>query len=295
MGKEGYNEANLLKALLSAENLKVFWKDRERRFVGANKSFLDYYGFASENVILGKTDENMGWHVDPVPYRNDENRVLHEGKVISQSRGTCIIRGELRIIEATKMPIYDDDNNIVGLVGYFMDITDNDMEIERFRTVSYTDELTGIPNRNAFYDEVQKYVSSFDKYETDFVMLYINIDNMDNAVDDFGREFGHRMLRSVSEELQNMLGNDSLIFSFGGSEFVILHQVPDDDIASLSDSAWTIEEKVRSLLTSVHIYEDHSYCPGVSIGFSSYSGTKSIEKMLVSAQKDMHHERKYNN
>ncbi|MBR5360929.1 MAG: PAS domain-containing protein, partial [Lachnospiraceae bacterium] len=39
----------------------VFWKDKDRRFVGVNQAFLDFYGFDSVDVLLGKTDEDMGW------------------------------------------------------------------------------------------------------------------------------------------------------------------------------------------------------------------------------------------
>ncbi|MCR4923647.1 MAG: GGDEF domain-containing protein [Lachnospiraceae bacterium] len=289
---DNFSESNILKAILSSNDLKVFWKDRQRRFLGANKSFLDYYGFESDKIIVGKTDENMGWHVDPIPYRNDENRVLNEGKTISASRGTCIIKGELRIIEASKMPIFDDEGVIVGLVGFFIDITNSIRELDRFRTVAYLDEITGLPNRNAFYEEVQKYISSYRKYDTDFVALYINIDNLGNAINDFGHDFGYDMLRETAAKLNKLLGNDSLIFSFGGSEFVVLHQVVDDDLAPISDSVWNIEEKVRAMLSSVHIFKDHSYCPGVSIGFAEFSRTMSIEMMLTAARNDMKIERK---
>lgn len=31
-----------------------------------NKAFLEYYGFADETILLGKTDEDMGWHLDGI-------------------------------------------------------------------------------------------------------------------------------------------------------------------------------------------------------------------------------------
>ena len=33
----------------------VFWKDEKRRFLGVNQAFLDFYGFASEDVLIGKS------------------------------------------------------------------------------------------------------------------------------------------------------------------------------------------------------------------------------------------------
>ena len=54
--------ALLLEKILSTTQTAIFWKDAERRFLGANKAFLDYYDFVSVKDILGRTDEDMGWH-----------------------------------------------------------------------------------------------------------------------------------------------------------------------------------------------------------------------------------------
>ena len=113
-------EHTLLLGLLEGSDRNFFWKDSERRFLGANQSFLDYYGFTSLSEILGKTDEDMGWHDDEEPFRTDELRVL-KGERVVEARGTCLCRGELRDIIASKRPLYS-GGEIVGLVGYFDDI-----------------------------------------------------------------------------------------------------------------------------------------------------------------------------
>lgn len=59
----------LLQKILDTTSTMIFWKDAERRFLGVNKAFLDYYGFPSEDVLIGKTDEDMGWHSDPDPFK----------------------------------------------------------------------------------------------------------------------------------------------------------------------------------------------------------------------------------
>ena len=100
----------------------VFWKDKERRFVGVNKAFLNAYGLDSADSLIGKTDEDMGWHPDPEPFRQDELEVL-AGKSTHLVRGQCVIHGQTRDILASKSPLYD-KGKIVGLVGSFIDITD---------------------------------------------------------------------------------------------------------------------------------------------------------------------------
>ena len=112
----------LFDSIINTSQDCVFWKDKNRRFIGVNRSFLDFYGFDSEAVLIGKTDEDMGWHNDPEPYRQDELRVL-SGKSTYKVPGKCMVQGEERDIIASKRPLYEGDE-IVGLVGSFIDITD---------------------------------------------------------------------------------------------------------------------------------------------------------------------------
>ncbi|MGN0364000.1 MAG: ATP-binding protein [Bilifractor sp.] len=110
----------------------IFWKDTQRRFVGVNRAFLEFYGFPSADLLIGRTDEEMGWHEDPDPFRRDEERVL-QGESTLLVHGKCMIRGQNRDILATKAPIYDGDT-IIGLVGSFIDVTEEyrqRQEIER--------------------------------------------------------------------------------------------------------------------------------------------------------------------
>ena len=80
----------LLQNILDTTQAMLFWKDAQRRFVGVNQAFLDYYGFPDENVLLGKTDEDMGWHSDPDPYKNDELQVITTGRSTYRVHGKCI-------------------------------------------------------------------------------------------------------------------------------------------------------------------------------------------------------------
>ena len=121
-------EHTLLEGVLETSSLCFFWKDTERRFLGANQRFLDYYGFAGLEDILGKTDEDMGWHTDAEPFHDDEVQVLTGGKVTG-ARGVCLCKGELRDIVATKRPLFS-HGAIVGLVGFFEDIGPHGAEEE---------------------------------------------------------------------------------------------------------------------------------------------------------------------
>ncbi|WP_026493231.1 PAS domain-containing sensor histidine kinase [Butyrivibrio sp. XPD2002] len=112
----------------------IFWKDTERRFVGVNQAFLDFFGFDTADEVIGKTDEDMQWHPNPKPFMEDELRVL-KGESTHNVHGQCIISGEVREIIATKTPIYD-EGVIIGFVGSFMDVTEEQERIAKIERLN---------------------------------------------------------------------------------------------------------------------------------------------------------------
>ena len=219
----------------------VFWKDDKRRFLGVNQAFLDFYGFESEDVLIGKTDEDMGWHSDPEPYRQDELRVL-SGESTYKVHGKCFIRGEERDIIASKRPLYEGDK-IVGLVGSFIDITDvlrrqnrtGDLQVVytvgKLRHIPYFDKLldetalddmldplTGIINRVYAMDFVHSLISA----GTPFSFTIIDLDNFKFINDTYGHTAGDTVLKAITGALAEFLGADGIVGRFGGDELLMV-------------------------------------------------------------------------
>ena len=144
----GKDSSALLQKILDTTQTMIFWKDEQRRFVGVNQAFLDYYGFPGQEVLLGKTDEEMGWHSDSEAFENDEWQVLRQGKSFSMVHGKCMARGEEREILASKSPLYE-QGKIVGLVGSFIDVTEQYRKQDEI--ASLTRKLDGIPGGIAIF------------------------------------------------------------------------------------------------------------------------------------------------
>ena len=139
---------DLLQKLLDTTQTMIFWKDVERRFVGVNQAFLDYYGFSGQEELRGKTDEDMGWHSNPDPFADDEWQVLQQGISTHLVHGKCVARGRERDIMASKRPLYS-QGKIIGLVGSFIDITE---QVEQKNEIARLNrKLDGIPGGIAVY------------------------------------------------------------------------------------------------------------------------------------------------
>ncbi|SFI38484.1 PAS domain S-box-containing protein/diguanylate cyclase (GGDEF) domain-containing protein [Treponema bryantii] len=235
----------------------VFWKDKDRRFIGVNQAFLDYYGFESADVLIGKNDEDMGWHTDPEPYKQDELAVL-AGKSTYKVQGKCIIRGEERDIIASKRPL-SIGNEIVGLVGSFVDITDvvrrrnkNDgsqvlYTIEDLRKYKFFDKiideislaeildpLTGLLTR-AY---VIRFVQSLIAENTPFTFTIIDLDNFKFINDTYGHTAGDKVLTSITKGLVEFTDGYGLAGRFGGDEILFIdlkHITKEDKVQFFED------------------------------------------------------------
>ena len=219
----------------------VFWKDKDRRFIGVNQAFLDYYGFESADVLIGKNDEDMGWHTDPEPYKQDELAVL-AGKSTYKVQGKCIIRGEERDIIASKRPL-SIGNEIVGLVGSFVDITDvvrrrnkNDgsqvlYTIEDLRKYRFFDKIIDETNLAEILDPltgllsrayVIRFVQSLIAENTPFTFTIIDLDNFKLINDTYGHTAGDKVLTSITKGLVEFTDGFGLAGRFGGDEILFI-------------------------------------------------------------------------
>ena len=214
-------EWNFVHALQKKSEFKFFWKDRNRRFLGASDAFLRYYGFSDETAILGKTDEDMGWHLGDSTYKAEEEKVLQKGQISYNARGKCIAKGKLHSIRATKVPVYD-GNEIIGLLGWFVDLDSEAETKERDSAYRLTDEESGVLSYRGMVIEGEHYADAFQTAGMMYEALLLDIP----AIEDFGKSYGmdgrKKLVRRIAEEIRNCFGTRVVIGRMGVNRFIIL-------------------------------------------------------------------------
>ncbi len=259
----------------------VFWKDAKRRFLGANKMFLEYYNLDSVDDIVGKTDEDMGWHINPEPFRSDELRVINDKEEIINAPGKCIVNGMVRDIKATKKPFYY-GGKVSGLMGYFIDVTDENLERDRLSKLSNTDELTGVFNRRGYSELIDDYERQYREDGTDFALFMMDINNFKEINDSFGHEFGNKVLLAVCRNLRRVAAKNSVVIRYGGDEFIILHQY------SNSYDLIILMQRITAALSSIAEVEDKQIQISIAIGYDVYSAHKDKIKLIEAADAKMY-------
>lgn len=146
------------------------------------------------------------------------------------------------------------------------------------------DRLTGLANRNLFYDRLQHAISRQHRSGKRMAVLFLDMDRFKPVNDTYGHVVGDRVLQLIASRIKTALRGEDTVARLGGDEFSILLE----DI----DSTREVDKVVARLKDSIqHPYEIETYVIqlGVSIGIAYYpeDGTL-IEELLAVADRKMY-------
>ncbi len=236
--------AKLWENVVWNSSLKVFWKDKERKFRGVSQAFLDYFGIDSVEELLGKTDEEMRWHVDDKNFQADEWEVLLKGTHIQDGVGQCIARGVIREIICNKMPIYE-NGKIIGLMGYFMDREEVAKRIRANVGSSNLDPATGLMNAHSFVEAMIDYAIHFNDNHRGYGLILLRNSKHARIVSAYGEDFGNRVLQNLGEAITMVTGRTCAVARTKESIFAIITYA--DTKEELEDLAERIESRLDGI------------------------------------------------
>jgi diguanylate cyclase (GGDEF)-like protein/PAS domain S-box-containing protein len=210
------------------------------------------------NDVLTLIDESTR---KPVVYSLE--RVLLSGETSVPSDRNVLVnrRGEEIAIQETASPIRNREGVAIGAVTVFADVT---KERRLKRALSYQashDALTGLINRREFDARLESAVASAQRGESEYVLLYVDLDQFKVVNDTCGHSAGDRLLRDITSLLQTRVRASDTIARLGGDEFGMLLER-----CSLEQA----ERVADSIRQSIHGYRflwgPNSLSVGASIG-----------------------------
>lgn len=131
---------------------RIFWKDKNLRYLGCNKKFAENAGISPKEVV-GKNDYEMVWSDLADLYRKDDKYVIETGKLkLNFEEKTIDGDGNLKWVRTNKIPLYDNDNNIYGILGTFEDITEQKKIQEALRESQLRYEQLAEKSRSVIWE-----------------------------------------------------------------------------------------------------------------------------------------------
>ena len=161
------------------------------------------------------------------------------------------------------------------------EVTDLRDRLELVRQESLTDQLTGIPNRKAFDNELQTAMEQAQESGEPLCLVMCDIDHFKKFNDTWGHRTGDQVLRLVGNCLsENVKGRDTAA-RYGGEEFAVI--LPHTD----PRGAFSLAEQLRSKVESKKLVKkstgDILGVITISAGVTQYISGESTDEFIQRA------------
>ena len=177
------------------------------------------------------------------------------------------------------------------------DITDRKQSEKSIYRLAYFDTLTGLPNRLAFFERLQREVHRARHHRGKLAVLFMDLDRFKNVNDTLGHGAGDLLLQTVAERLlQGVRPADVVARSdadeiemdlarLGGDEFTVL--IPE---LRHGDTAWAVARRIQDLLRRPFALGGREVVVTASIGIAVYPDDgEDAQTLLKHADTAMYH------
>ncbi|MCP5007067.1 MAG: PAS domain S-box protein [Planctomycetes bacterium] len=237
----------------------IFVKDMELRTIMCNKYFAAAVGKKPED-LLGKTDIENGWNPELVQgnpdkgirgFENDDREAL-SGRTIHNPADLANVGDKVLVFDTKKIPLYDSDGSVIGVLGVARDVTDRNkmeealLQSEKLKSIGTItagishefNNLLAIISGNV---QILKEVYKDDKVLTDALSTIMK------AADD-GAEISSNMLKFTKTR------SDTKEFVSSDIKGLIMHSI------AFTKPRWKNEAQARG----INYYTHHELVLGIS-------------------------------
>lgn len=186
-------------------------------------------------------------------------------------------------VEYTSTPVRKDDE-IIGAVVVFKDITERKRAEEELQKLAVTDPLTGLPNRRHYLQIAEKETAWSLRYNHPLSVMIMDLDHFKEINDTHGHAKGDEVLVKIATVCLNAVRSSDVFARFGGEEFAAL--LP---MTTLSQTE-ALGHRLRHLVSGIGVRSDAGMIRlTASFGVAQFiAEDESIEQTLVRADKALY-------
>lgn len=274
------------KQMLDALSEAVYCVDNERIILYWNKAAEQLTGYSFEEIVGVNCEQGPLQHVDVAnrPLCEDSCPLVQCIKTAEcQEKLVFALHKDGRRIPVVvkTSAIYDDNGNIFGAVEMFTDASEilqiKEMNKELLRQI-HLDVLTGVPNKQTFFDALDREWFRFKRYNTPFSILALEIDFFKQLLESFGKTTSDAVVRWLVERLRTSLRRADIMGHIEDDKFMVL----------LSFSSRKSTLKVAHMMLEMVRKENCLDLPmamTISIGAATIEHGESMDSVLERVEK----------
>ncbi|MFZ6654498.1 EAL domain-containing protein [Undibacterium sp. TJN19] len=180
-------------------------------------------------------------------------------------------------IEHVCKPVMDTEGKSMGLRGSYRDISQRRYAEERLNFFINRDPLTGLPNRALFRELLGHALQRAEHDQTQFALLFIDLDNFKTINESLGHSFGDLLLIEAGKRLKELLPDIDAVARISGDEFNII-------LNHSEGMPWIdlVAQRMIDALAEPFELDGNSVYVGASIGIALYPNDGSDAETLQS-------------
>ena len=275
------NQRLFANALLSLDEGVVI-SDPQGTVLYVNSAFERLTGYPSHSMVGQNCRLLQGAETDPETVR-EIRQALARGQSFRKAIKNYRKDGTPFWNLLSLAPLKNGAGAITHYVGVQNDITDiRDLQSqnERLAFLSRHDPLTGLANRTALEEHLERTLSRERRNGTPFAVGMIDLDDFKPVNDTWGHQTGDQLLREIARRLAGALRHHDLAARLGGDEFVVV--VEDLTGGERSPAFPALLERIHASLTAPFVLGDGiSTRVGLSMGLAFFPEDGTTPEALL--------------
>lgn len=253
----------LQEASLLSSPSPIFFTDTNGVVFWVNKAFTKLSGYREDEILNSKISVLKSGIQDAVFYENLWSTI----KAGKTWRGEIVERhktGSLFTVEQVIAPVFDANGQISHFVAIQEDVTERKNAEGRIQHLANYDQLTGLPNRRLFREQLNEIIERAKKYNTKVALLFADLTNFNRINDTLGHAAGDKLLKAIADRLARLVSNNDFLARIGGDEFAIVSE----NIANAEAVAVKARSMIETILAPMQIENvevNVGACVGIAI------------------------------